>query len=98
MPGRAGGGRRACHRPGHRRRRGMLAEVQRQTVAEVVARIEDEARRVPGGAIAFDGDGTLWSGDVGEDFFEALLASNRLTAAAGEAFAREAERERIDAS
>lgn len=25
-------------------------------------------------ALAFDGDGTLWSGDVGEDFFHALVA------------------------
>ncbi len=29
----------------------------------------------PRGAIAFDGDGTLWSGDVGEDYFFALLES-----------------------
>jgi phosphatidylglycerophosphatase C len=28
-----------------------------------------EAAVVPGGALAFDGDGTLWSGDVGEDVF-----------------------------
>ena len=28
-------------------------------------------------AIAFDGDGTLWSGDIGEDFFAATLAAAR---------------------
>jgi phosphatidylglycerophosphatase C len=29
------------------------------------------------GVIAFDGDGTLWSGDVGEDFFEAVVEHGR---------------------
>ncbi len=28
----------------------------------------------PGGVLAFDGDGTLWDGDVGEDFFHAVVA------------------------
>jgi len=38
---------------------------------ELVRRLDDAARRSPGGAVAFDGDGTLWSGDIGEDFYEA---------------------------
>lgn len=46
--------------------------------------------REPGGAIAFDGDGTLWSGDIGEDFFEALLERGSLSEAAHVALTREA--------
>jgi len=43
------------------------------TVDEVIAAIDEAAAKEPGGAIAFDGDGTLWSGDIGEDFFDAVL-------------------------
>jgi HAD superfamily phosphoserine phosphatase-like hydrolase len=43
------------------------------TVDQVVRRIEAEVDGAAGGAIAFDGDGTLWSGDVGEDFFLGVL-------------------------
>ena len=50
----------------------------------------DLAREIGGqrGALAFDGDGTLWSGDVGEDFFFGVLDSGRLTDVAAEAIAR----------
>ncbi len=40
---------------------------------EIVARIERAAEAEPQGVLAFDGDGTLWSGDVGEDFYAAML-------------------------
>ena len=43
------------------------------TVDEVTCAIDAAAAERPGGAIAFDGDGTLWSGDIGEDFFAAAL-------------------------
>jgi HAD superfamily phosphoserine phosphatase-like hydrolase len=43
------------------------------TVDELLRRIEAEVASIDGGAIAFDGDGTLWSGDVGEDFFHGVL-------------------------
>jgi phosphoserine phosphatase len=33
-----------------------------------VARLLDEVCRAPGGDVVFDADGTLWRGDVGEDF------------------------------
>lgn len=39
---------------------------------------------------AFDADGTLWSGDVGIDVFEALLASGRILEEAHPALAEEA--------
>lgn len=42
--------------------------------AEVLSRIDVAARASGKGALAFDGDGTLWDGDVGDDFFFALVA------------------------
>jgi phosphatidylglycerophosphatase C len=52
--------------------------VQLQTADDVWARIETLARQRPGGVIATDGDGTLWSGDVGEDLFHAFLDHGRV--------------------
>jgi phosphoserine phosphatase len=51
--------------------------MQGASVETVIARIATAQRARPGGALAFDGDGTLWSGDVGDDFFAALLAKGR---------------------
>ena len=42
--------------------------------------------------IAFDGDGTLWSGDVGEDLFRAAMRDGYLIDAACPALIAEAER------
>lgn len=67
------------------------------SVNEVTLAIDEARAREPGGAIAFDGDGTLWSGDVGEDFFAALLERG-VHDAAREALAREAAAEGLDAS
>ncbi len=39
--------------------------------------------------VAFDADGTLWTGDVGDEFFETLVASGSVRPEAAEAFARE---------
>lgn len=75
----------------------MLVFVQTATVAETIARIDREARET-GGAIASDGDGTLWSGDIGEDFFAALLEQRRLKPAVHEALVREAREQSLDAS
>jgi phosphatidylglycerophosphatase C len=44
-----------------------------ERVEETLERIRHEVARTPGGVLAFDGDGTLWSGDVGDDLFMALL-------------------------
>jgi phosphatidylglycerophosphatase C len=52
--------------------------VQTETVDRVIARIEELLARRPGGALAFDADGTLWSGDVGDDFFRGALAERRI--------------------
>ncbi len=66
------------------------------TVVEVIALLEEQVARDPGGAIAVDGDGTLWSGDIGEDYFEALLEDGAISAIAHEALVREAAAEKID--
>ena len=68
------------------------------TVVEVIALLQEHVAREPGGAIAFDGDGTLWSGDIGEDFFEALLENGNIGELAHAALAREAEAEKLETS
>lgn len=64
--------------------------MQPQTADEVWARIEAAARAEPTGVVATDADGTLWSGDVGEDLFEAFLEHGRVEPAALEALRRNA--------
>lgn len=58
---------------------------------DLVARLEDErARAEARTALAFDADGTLWSGDVGFDLFKAALGHRAFRAAARDALAVEA--------
>jgi phosphoserine phosphatase len=57
------------------------------TAVALVAELEKE----PGGALAFDGDGTLWSGDVGEDFFFGIVDAERVTDAAAAEITRAAD-------
>lgn len=52
------------------------------SVEALLSRLEGLSRERPGGAIAFDGDGTLWSGDVGEDYFSELVERRALPEAA----------------
>lgn len=66
--------------------------------SDVIERIAREAEEDPGGAVAFDGDGTLWAGDVGEDFFAALVDGGLVTDVAGSAMSHEAALEGLDAS
>jgi phosphoserine phosphatase len=74
----------------------MLSGVRNATVAEVTRAIEAAEAREPGGAIAFDGDGTLWAGDIGEDFYGALI-THGLRDVAREPLAREAQAAQLDA-
>ncbi|MFO0679260.1 MAG: haloacid dehalogenase-like hydrolase [Polyangiaceae bacterium] len=55
------------------------------TRAEVMARITDALRQAPDGLVATDGDGTLWTGDVGDDVFHAMLARGTMTQVARDA-------------
>lgn len=65
-------------------------------MAEAIALLDEQVKAEPGGAIAFDGDGTLWSGDIGEDFFEALLDDGTLSESAHSALAQEASEQGLD--
>jgi phosphoserine phosphatase len=56
--------------------------------SQITARIERALR--PGAALAVDGDGTLWSGDIGEDFFHALVERGDFRDAAVDAMRRDA--------
>jgi phosphatidylglycerophosphatase C len=59
--------------------------------AELVQRLEEARRAANGRALlAFDADGTLWSGDVGFDLFKAALAERALRPEARDALAAEA--------
>ena len=53
----------------------MLSPVESQTAPEIIARLVTARERAPEGILAFDGDGTLWAGDVGEDFFHAMVTT-----------------------
>jgi phosphatidylglycerophosphatase C len=61
-----------------------------QSADQIIARIEEASRQHAGGAVAFDGDGTLWTGDVGEDLFHALIARGDFREPARVQMAREA--------
>lgn len=62
------------------------SEVERISAHDLARELGEVSR----GALAFDGDGTLWSGDVGEDFFFGVLDSGKLTDVAAGAIARAA--------
>ncbi|MCL2724631.1 MAG: HAD-IB family phosphatase [Polyangiaceae bacterium] len=68
------------------------------SVEEVLSVIQGHVHEAPGGVLAFDGDGTLWSGDIGNDFFFALLESEKLEPLAHEALTAEARAQCIDVS
>jgi len=46
--------------------------------AELIAELESRLRHDRPNALSFDADGTLWSGDVGEDVFRFAVAHGRL--------------------
>jgi phosphatidylglycerophosphatase C len=62
-----------------------------QRPGEITERIDRARTAEPNGAIAFDGDGTLWSGDVGEDIFHAMIARNRFEPPAHEKLRKTAQ-------
>jgi phosphatidylglycerophosphatase C len=76
----------------------MFVTVRTATLAELISVLDEHVAREPGGAIAFDGDGTLWTGDIGEDLFEALVEDGRFSLVAHVALAGEAEAQGIDAT
>lgn len=77
---------------------GYAPSVRSVRAEEVVAEIEAVAIANPGGIVATDGDGTLWSGDFGEDLFDAFVEHGRVEEPARVAIDREAREFSIDAS
>lgn len=70
------------------------ASISEWTPARVIERLEAARRALEPGRralIAFDGDGTLWGGDIGDEIFEALLARRAIRAEARLPLAREQE-------
>lgn len=61
-----------------------------QSVEHVLDRIERARAASPGGIVAFDADGTLWTGDAGIDSFEALLRESAVRPEAGRGLEDEA--------
>jgi phosphatidylglycerophosphatase C len=64
--------------------------VRTSTVADVLGAIEPLFALHPDGFVAFDADGTLWGGDVGEDLFHAVIAADAFAPAAAAAIERQA--------
>lgn len=65
-----------------------------QLISELGARLRTEET----GALAFDADGTLWSGDVGDDVFRFAVAHGRLREEARAELERQAEARDFEAS
>jgi len=59
--------------------------------AELVRELESRLHADRPSALAFDGDGTLWSGDVGEDVFRYAITHGRLREAARAALDQQAQ-------
>lgn len=73
-----------------------MAELQAVRAADVLSKLEALHAKTPGGAAAFDGDGTLWSGDVGEDFFFAFVEHGDIREPAARALADLAKARGLD--
>ena len=68
-----------------------------ETVDEVVRRIVSRREALGSGCVAFDADGTLWSGDVGDDLWHALIERKAFLPAAHSALARVASEAGLEA-
>jgi phosphatidylglycerophosphatase C len=75
----------------------MLGAVETQKSSEIQQRIAAARAASPGGVLACDGDGTLWSGDVGEDLFHALVAKGPILPAAYAQLSAEAKEHGLSA-
>jgi len=75
------------------------AEVIRElTAAEIIAELEQYADEHQRSAIAFDGDGTLWSGDVGEESFVAACRAGKVLPSLSARLSQEADAFGVDGS
>lgn len=69
-----------------------------RSAEQILLQIEASRASAEDGVLAFDGDGTLWSGDVGEDVFHHAVERGMLQDAAGEALRAEARAFGLDPS
>ncbi|MBI4703633.1 MAG: haloacid dehalogenase-like hydrolase [Deltaproteobacteria bacterium] len=77
----------------------LPAPARRLPPAQLLARLDLELGRVAGpAALAFDGDGTLWHGDVGEALFAAVLRERAVRPAAAPALRALARRHGLPAA
>ena len=58
------------------------------SVAEAKERLTETTTRLGAGVLAFDGDGTLWTGDVADDVIHRLMLEKRVRESALPVFAR----------
>jgi phosphatidylglycerophosphatase C len=65
-------------------------------IRELIERLRPLVRGSAAGLFAFDADGTLWSGDVGDDVFHAAVGAGLLREAARPALMREASAHDLD--
>lgn len=64
--------------------------METQTVEQVTSRIEEAMRGARRPVIVTDADGTLWTGDVGDDTFDALVDQRAVRHEARDALSQEA--------
>lgn len=69
-----------------------------ESVERVIARMDESMNGQARPIITTDADGTLWSGDVGIDAFEALLEERRVNPIARDALAMEADEAGVTAT
>jgi phosphatidylglycerophosphatase C len=67
-----------------------LSKPRALTAEQIITELESMTTDKKAGGIAFDGDGTLWSGDVGEEACEHAIERGAIQQAAREALEREA--------
>ncbi len=72
--------------------------MQRETVERVIARMDQAMTGLARPVVTTDADGTLWSGDVGTDAFESLLAEKAVREPARNALAEEARQAGLEPS
>lgn len=73
------------------------ASVNAISVSELLARLGELTARAGNAVAAFDGDGTLWTGDVGEDLFHEVIRERALLPDALPALRRLAEAHGVSA-
>lgn len=72
--------------------------IRELTAAEIISELEPYLAEHERWAIAFDGDGTLWSGDVGEESFVAACRADKLSGSLSAKLGAEAAAFGVDGS